>query len=943
MLRIVSVLLFIVLLSSAAFSGNYQTGKSLSRGNVHYLPGMVVVKIKTSPGLNKSSAISALSKKLSAYGIKNISNTFQDRSGALGDIVTIEYSTPLDPMEMAEIVKRTGNVLWAEPHFAYKTNYIPNDPSYSQQWNLSKIQAELAWDITKGDSSVVIGIVDTGVEWGHPDLKDKIWINKKEAPGNGVDDDNNGYIDDVRGWDFGGLNGKADNNPDEDRPDHGSHVAGIAAASTGNGTGISSIGINCKIMAVKTSRDDDRDQNGNVYVDFGYEGIVYAADNGAKIINCSWGGDGFSKAGQEVVSYAISKGVLVVTSAGNENTGEPSYPAAFDGVLSVGSTDDNDARSYYSNYGTWVDVMAPGRRIYSTWKHNTYEYLSGTSMASPLAAGLAGLVASRFPSFTPLQIAEQIRVNCDNIDASNPGYINQLGSGRINAYKALSNTNSKSVRGFNFVFSDKEGNNNGVFEPGETITLSADFKNFLAPVSALEITLQSVDGYASLTKPQFSAGAVQTLGSFNNSSGRFSFTINSNVPNNYELKFLIRYSDAGYSDNQLITVKVNPSYLTQAAGKVDLTITSKGALGFNDYPVNKEGTGFRYNGGPNLLFEGALMYGTSAAKLSDAARYGELQQSDFNVLKSIIFTKNGAEGGWLGSLMFNDDNAGSSSLGIETTLKSYSYLQSPNDNFIILRYRMANKSSSDITGLHAGLFLDWDINADTSGAENAVYDLESDFGYAYSQLSTPGAMAGCALVSAGKYGYYAIRNDGSDGGVGLYSQSQNEFTKDEKWLTLSNGIAKRSAGTGDISMVVSGGPYDIKASDTLEVAFAIFAGNSIAGLKKAVQSARKKYQEILNPSDSGSVTVPLEYSLSQNYPNPFNPSTKIDFAIPEASQVTLKVYDMLGREAATLVNGQMEKGRHTVEIKSEGLSSGIYIYTLKAGGYTSTKKMIILK
>ncbi|MCU7497123.1 MAG: S8 family serine peptidase [Ignavibacteria bacterium] len=940
MIRKFTGLFFFVLLSNLAFSGISQNGRVLSHGKIHYLPGEVVVRLKSAMKLNKLSAYSSLNKKLSTYGIRNISGTFSEKAESLSDIVTIQYSAPIDPADMAEKVKSTGEVLWAEPHFVYRTSAVPNDPSYGLQWNLSRIQAELAWAITKGSESVIIGIVDTGVEWGHPDLQDKIWVNTKEIAGNGIDDDNNGYIDDIRGWDFGGAKGTSDNDPNEDQPDHGTHVAGIAAANTGNGKGISSIGYNCKIMPVKVSRNDDRDAQGEVYIDYGYEGIVYAVDNGANVINCSWGGDGYSQLGQEVINYAIKKNVLVVTSAGNESSGDASYPAAFNGVLSVGSTDENDAISYFSNYGPTLDVFAPGRNIYSTWQPGTYINLSGTSMSSPLVAGLAGLVRTVFPNYSALQVAEQIRVNCDNIDAMNSTYKYMLGGGRINAYKAVSNLNSKSVRGVNFVFSDEFGNNNGVFEPGETISLSADFVNYLNPVSSLNITLQSLDGYASVSAAQISSGGIPTLGTFNNGSNKFKFNINSDVPSNYEMKFLIKYNDGSYSDFQVVTLKVNPSYVTQSTGKVNLTITSKGVLGFNDYPTNLEGDGFSFNGGPNLLFEGALMYGTSETKLPDAARYGDEQDQDFRTVKNFVLTKNEARGLAIGKTVFSDDVAG---LGLETSLYSYSFLQEPDNKFILLRYRFANKSGGDITGFRAGLFLDWDINADTSGFDNAYYDQSLNFGYALSQLSTPGVIAGCALVSSDNFGYYAIKNDGTDGGVGLYTPNANEFTKREKWITLSNGTTKNSAGTGDISMVVSGGPFNIKASDTLEVAFAIFAGQNMAELKNTVQSARLKYSEIMKTLDTGDVPIPYTYSLSQNFPNPFNPGTKIEYSIPEASEVSLKVYNILGREVATLFEGYKSRGNYTVEFKSGALPSGIYIYRLRAGSYTATKKMTILK
>ena len=261
---------------------------------------------------------------MSAYSLKSaykIYPTVTDNTGAgLDRIIEIKYGSDVDPQYLASQIKKSADVEWAEPRYIYKTSYVPSDPSFSKQWSLTKINATQAWDVAKGDTSIIIGIVDTGIDWDHPDLAANIWTNKKEIPGNGIDDDNNGYVDDVRGWDFGGSTGTPDNNPMEDKPDHGTHVAGIASAVTDNGVGVASIGGNSKLMAVKTSTNSNRDSNGNPYISYGYEGIVYAVDNGAKIINCSWGGDGYSMDGETVIKYALAKGALVVAAAGNDMT-----------------------------------------------------------------------------------------------------------------------------------------------------------------------------------------------------------------------------------------------------------------------------------------------------------------------------------------------------------------------------------------------------------------------------------------------------------------------------------------------------------------------------------------------------------------------------------------------------------------------------------------------
>ncbi|HDZ58987.1 MAG TPA: hypothetical protein ENH47_02815, partial [Ignavibacteriales bacterium] len=642
---------FITLLTTVFSYGSnplWNNLKIINKGNVNYLSNIVVVKLTERPIVNLDGSVQLMQPLVSyleGYGINSVIAVFPNKApdeSGFDRIVIINYESDSDPFFVSSKISELREIEWAEPKFVYELVYTPNDPSFGSQWNLSKIKATLAWDITKGDTNIVIGIVDTGVDWDHPDLGANIWMNWDEIPNNGIDDDNNGFVDDIRGWDFGGLHGTPDNNPMEDRPDHGTHVAGISSAVTDNGVGIASIGFNSKIMAVKTTIDDRRGPNGSPYIIFGFEGITYAADNGAKVINCSWGGGGYSIFGQETIEYAISKGALIVCAAGNNNSSGAFYPAWYDGVLSVASTTSGDSKSGFSNYGTAVDVSAPGSGIYSTWMNNTYATLSGTSMASPLAAGLAALVFAQFPAYTPLQVGEQVRVNSDNIDANNPAYANLIGFGRINAPKSVSNTNSISVRALNFQYSDEApgGNGDGIFQPGETITLTVNFINYLNPTSNLIITLENKNSYSTINNGTFNAGAHSMLEEFNNSTNKFSFTLNDPLPENADLKFLLNYSDGSYEDYQWTGTIGNPTYATQSGNDVALTITSKGTFAYNDYPNNLQGDGFVYLGGDNLLFEGALILGTSANQISDAARGDDqsVQNSDFSVIQPFVLS-----------------------------------------------------------------------------------------------------------------------------------------------------------------------------------------------------------------------------------------------------------------------------------------------------------------
>jgi len=932
-------------------------GRVLQKGRMNYLSNTIVVKLKsTAAKANKTAMLSpGLSKSLSAFSVNSVKSVFNAASvtaaADLSRIVELNYNSDADPFYVAAKLKNNPDVEWAEPHYVYKISDSPNDPFFNNQYNLSIINASQAWDVIKGDTNIVIGIVDTGIDWDHPDLAPNIWINKKEIPNNGIDDDNNGYVDDVRGWDFGGLTGTPDNDPMEDKPDHGSHVAGIASAVTNNSRGVAAIGYNSKIMAVKTSENSYRNADGDPYIVFGFEGIVYAVDNGAKIINCSWGGDGYSAMAFDVIKYAISKGSLVVVAAGNESSKDDSYPACYDGVLSVAATDQKDILAYYSNYGKKTGVCAPGSNIYSTWQNDTYTYLSGTSMSAPLVSGLAALVAARFQTYTPLQIAEQIRVNADNIDNVNSGSLNGLlGSGRINAYKAVSNTASKSVRLKDIQFSDAApgGNGNGIFEPGETITITCKFENYLNPVSGLTVTLNNQNTYSTIKQGTFTSGAVGSLAEFDNSANKFSITISPNAPYNASLDFKLLYSDGTYSDFQWISLIANPSYGTQNANDVSLTINGKGNIGFNDYPNNKQGDGFKYKNGSNLLFEGSLILANSATKVSDESRGANVNAADTDFVNTqpFLIKQPGTIADAEGYSIFNDNGAGSNKLGINVEQTSYSFNNTDDANYIILKYVLTNTTNAAINNLYAGLFTDWDLVEESGTGDQTQFDTVGQFGYVYHPGGSPNDYAAVAVISASNAGYWGILNDGSDGGFQIY----DSFTDAEKWKALSSGIGKAKAGPGDISCVNSSGPYNIPAGGKVTVAFALAGGYSVDDLRTAVANAKKKYPQVITAVAPNSVAAnPYSFGLEQNYPNPFNPSTVIKYQTPAPGNVSVKVFDMLGREVSTLVNEYKPAGSYSVEFNTRlnngrgDLPSGVYIYRIQAGNYTASKKMVLVR
>ncbi|MBD2556838.1 S8 family serine peptidase [Aphanizomenon flos-aquae FACHB-1290] len=372
-----------------------------------------------------------------------------------------------------ETIKLTGAQIWTlsgktsvetalatyknSPTFEYiEPDYIvttaatfPNDPGFPQLWGLhntgqgggtpdADIDAPEAWDIQTGNPNLVIGVIDTGVDYNHPDLVGNIWTNSGEIANDGIDNDNNGYIDDIRGWDFA----YNDNNP-MDVDGHGTHVSGTIAGKGNNGVGVTGVAWNAKIMPLKFL-----DDTGSGSTSGAISAINYATAKGVKLTNNSWGGGGYSQALYDAINAAGQQGALFIAAAGNDSINTdtlPHYPSSYnlDNIISVASTTNTDGLSSFSNYGlTSVDLGAPGSGIYSTIPNGGYGLKSGTSMASPHVAGAAALVWSQNPTWTAQQVKNTLMNTGDSIAA----LAGKTVSGkRLNVYNALVSSSLPSV------------------------------------------------------------------------------------------------------------------------------------------------------------------------------------------------------------------------------------------------------------------------------------------------------------------------------------------------------------------------------------------------------------------------------------------------------------------------------------------------------------------
>ena len=408
----------------------------------------VIVKLK--PGAN-SNEISNLQAQIGVTQVTKASQlgidiwqipsgTVEQTISAYKDDPRFEYIEPDYIITLDDVQKPSSATESSEKITPQATT--PNDPGYSQLWGLNNIgqsagtadadiDAPEAWDIQKGNPNLVIGVIDTGVDYNHPDLVGNIWTNPGEIAGDGIDNDNNGYIDDTRGWDFA----YNDNNP-MDGHGHGTHVSGTIAGKGNNGVGVTGVAWNAKIMPLKMF--DDTGSGG--YTSNAILAINYATAKGVKLTNNSWGGGGYSQALSDAINTAGQQGALFIASAGNatQNTDvTPSYPASYNlsNIISVASTTRTDGLSYFSNYGaTTVDLGAPGSDIYSAWPNSSYNTISGTSMASPHVTGAAALLWSQNPTWTAQQVKNKLMQTTDPISALSGKTVT---GGRLNINNAL--------------------------------------------------------------------------------------------------------------------------------------------------------------------------------------------------------------------------------------------------------------------------------------------------------------------------------------------------------------------------------------------------------------------------------------------------------------------------------------------------------------------------
>jgi len=932
-------MLMILLLTvlTAAGSGNATSAYRLPAGvsRADYRANTIILRVKPdyrslcTENDIKAPAFLKITGHFGQYRVKKIfprhlppSTTFNERGQPLADlslIYQLEYSADLDLVKTINSILSTGLFLYAEPKFLPGTQYNPNDPSTSLQYFLTNINAYAAWDIHKGDSSTVIGITDTGTDINHPDLQPNIKYNYAD-PIDGTDNDNDGYVDNFRGWDLG----ENDNSPQVNADPHGSHVSGCASAVTDNGSGVASPGFYCRFLPVKIA-----DAGGSLTE--AYEGIVYAADHGCQIINCSWGGEGGGTFGQNIIDYAtFNKNSLVIAAAGNNSTNRLFYPAAYENVICIASTNQSDNKSSFSNYGTYVDVCAPGSGIFSAQFDDSYASQSGTSMASPVAAGCAAIIKSYYPALNALQVGEKLRVTADNIygASGNSAYIDQLGKGRIDLYNALTAT-GPAIRMKNIVIGD--GNDN-ILVIGDTIRISGDLFNYLDPTANLVASIANSSSYVTILDSTVSAGIVGTMASYNSGPDPFLIRINPGTPQNTPINFKLRFRDGAYDDFQMLTVTVNVDYINITINDVFTTNTSKGRICYNE-PGQMAGLGFDYNDEGSLSYETGFMVGISG-NVADNVRGSTAGGTDEDFEPLVTIQKN-EPGVWsdfdtYGS--FTDATNANVSMDLRMDYKTWSWTVMPFSRFHIFEYTIRNTGTQSRNNLYAGIFSDWDIQ--TYANNKADEDASLRMGYVY--CTDPGGYyAGIKVLTTGGFRHYAIDNiTGGGGGV----DASNGISTAEKYTTLStNRPAAGGTGTGnDVIDVVSTGPFNLAPGDSVTVAFALIAGDDLGDLQSGAVQAQVKYSLTTGVANDN----PASMTIGPAYPNPSSGMISIPFHHTHDADVILQISDATGRLVFERVLRVVQNGFHELKMDLSALTPGFYQYRLAGATGSAEGKLI---
>lgn len=547
--------------------------------NVEWAEGEVIVKFKDDMKEKVESVPENKPKEISIASVAEVNNKFNaqkiepliemNRSEDNSTIVKMEYPKEASVLQIAQELEAKEEIEYAEPNYIVHPTNTPTDSffgssnswgqGYDDLWGLKKIESEAAWDHTTGSNNIIVAVIDTGYDYTHKDIKDNAWNNTAEINGQpNVDDDGNGYVDDKYGYDFKNNDGDPFDFGDDDGG-HGSHVSGTIAGVANNGTGVAGAAWNAKIMGVKFLG------TGGGRITGAINAIDYAVNNGAKILNNSWGGNGYSQALQDKINWAVNeRGAIFIAAAGNEDQDTANtLPGGMNNVISIGATDINDAKASFSNWGQKVDLSAPGVGILSV-RGMTVTYcnsypcpgvdwtvLQGTSMAAPHVSGIAVLMRAIDPTLTQAEIEARLIQTADPINqvAGKP-----IGP-RLNARKAVESLipENPTLTISQVTLDDSAGNNNKAIDPGETVKLVIELENTSANnATGVATVLSTTEGQITVSDANANYGDIAPQAKKNNGTDVLQITASAQIPIGKEITFKldITSNNGNYATSQ---------------------------------------------------------------------------------------------------------------------------------------------------------------------------------------------------------------------------------------------------------------------------------------------------------------------------------------------------------------------------------------------------------
>ena len=802
------------------------------------------------------------------------------------------------------------------------TQSIPNDPLVGQQGLLSLISAFDAWGIYQGDTNVVIGISDGGIYQQHPDLLPNIAPNWNEIPEDGIDNDNNGYIDDYLGYNLAYRDDGTKPGETIHPSDHGTIVSSIAAAMTNNFKGIAGVGYKCRFFPIKAA---DVQKNTLLY---SYQSILYAAKRGFKVLNCSWGlAKTFSQIDQSVIDYAVANDVAIVAAAGNASGSLiPFYPAGYFGVLSVGATDLTDKVSGISNMGAEIDIMAPGENSLVANNNGGYNvyFGSATSFATPVVSGVLALVRGRYPNLTALQAQEFTRQSVDDITAQNEQWATMV-RGRVNALKAIT-VDPMSIPGIKPIklnFLNQSSVNIDRLTSTEEVFLEIAAFNYLGSAKNLKFTLSMAYDFSQsiqIIDPIVTIDNVNSNATLNIS--RFKLKLLQEETS--KIIFRVDISDdKGYHDFFMVPFIPTKEVTTFSNGILTFSAGDRGHIGFVGSGETQQGVGILYNDIGSLIYKGGLI-ATANNNQAISANFSQMfDNCDFKSEKT--FTEPDKFTG-----IFNDNGASQfERIGLSV---QQTFLLASKNNIAKSTVIIKNISGKILTDVALGYYFDWDIPPNSD--KNTVGIFPEAIPESFKAVAAAAEIAQYSgSETAPVCGCVAINNDDNlrAQAAGMDYTTTKSFSKDNQIASLSSGSNIQYNKVGDINMIV-GMRFPGNTSPNTELTFNFFFGcaNSKSELATSFQNALLGL-DVGEENDNMSIKVEV-------YPNPTKDYLSLKLSNIDPVGVELSVLDVLGNKVVSDISTFLTANNSVINIAS--LSPGLYFIKLISVDKTVYSKFI---